>query len=212
MLRMLIPASPRAPASAPSWPARFGSLIVSSTAMSFLPDRFRRGDSRCRDLERDVAAARRYAPALDAFGPVLSAEHGEEVAHSVAALAPCIAGCLGVVSRAQEVAKAFHERVLLPGHGRSLLLGRRSHDHMGHEPTVPLETLSAPSGYRSGSALRSRLGARDGGSHRSCRRRTDLGGRARQSAASWRHRCRGPAAGDRAPASAKRNEPFRPAP
>src|SRR5438270_1305805 len=50
MLRMLIPASPRAPARTPSWPARLGSLIVSSTAMRFPP--------RCVLAERSLGAGR----------------------------------------------------------------------------------------------------------------------------------------------------------
>src|SRR5947208_3398137 len=40
MLSMVNPASPSAPARAPSWPARFGSLIVTSTDMSFPPRSF----------------------------------------------------------------------------------------------------------------------------------------------------------------------------
>ena len=42
-------------------------------------------------LERDVAATRRDATAVDALGPVLRAEHSEEVPHPVAAPALRIA-------------------------------------------------------------------------------------------------------------------------
>src|SRR5205823_5525537 len=45
---------------------------------------FGEGDSRCR-LERDVAATRWDATAVDALRPVLRAEHGKEVPHTVTA-------------------------------------------------------------------------------------------------------------------------------
>src|SRR5437899_10260791 len=121
-LRMFTPASPSAPATAASWPVRFGSFTVSSVAIWCPPPESGQRDASERRLEGDVAPARQAeatAP-FDALPPVHGAPDREEVAQALRALAARLLRLVWGAVRAEVLADAVHAERVLPAHAGSL--------------------------------------------------------------------------------------------